>query len=187
MVVLALGCDAKDQLKYRFVLMPRTSHVAMRMSLPGADLLRGRGTWLAKLVVSAIADSAIDIDAPLMRGVKGAESLTVRRWIAALVDDHEDYLLPSKLAALLEREMVNEGDRKSALERLESFGTAAASDRRADALLAVYEHRGIDPPGLALSIEDVRVRGDMILRYMIALRERRYPDEAVLWPQPQFV
>lgn len=184
LAVLALGFDAKDQLKYRFVLMPRTSHVAMLESLPGADALRGRGKWLAELVVSEIGDVAISVDAPLMRGVNGTESLTVGRWIAALVDERKDYLLPSSLGPLLETTEVTESDRKSALDRLESFGTVPAGDRRDGELLAIYEHRGIDPPGAPPNIDDVRKQGDAILRYMIALRKRPYPGELVAWPTP---
>ena len=103
--VLSLSSNARDQLKYRFVLMPRTSHAAMFEALPEAHALRGRGAWLAAVIVHRIRESpvgaAIAADQPLLAGVDAAQTLTVERWIAAIVDDGKDLLLPGLLDELL--------------------------------------------------------------------------------------
>jgi len=183
MAILALASDATGQLKYRFVLMPRTSHAAMLASLPGAQMLKGHGAWLAGVIVSKIDRAEITAGSPLLKSVADADALTVEKWIAAIVDDGVDHLAPKALDTFLEKAGVQAQQRAVVGERLESFGTVAAGDRRESELLAVYEHRGIDPAGPALPIEGVRARGEAILRYLMAVRNRGDTDEPVAWEQ----
>jgi hypothetical protein len=185
MATLSLGVthhadDENNLMKYRFVLMPRTSHAVMFQSLSQAATMQGHGAALAGLLVQAINKPAITTQTALLRNVANAQALTVGEWIAGVVDQHEDRLLPAVLDAFLGGPHDDEA-RTELLEKLESFGTIAGGDMRGDGkLLMAFEHRAIDPiANRDTTLDEFRDRGRAILQFMIAVRAG---DDEPAWP-----